>query len=96
MSVKEDVLGIKKEINQMQEQSFAKEILHDYKKSNKRLFTILIIVLLMWFTTGCYLVYTLNGIGTIDTTVTQENENGYNNYIGNDGDITNGETNDKN
>lgn len=30
------------------------------------------------------------------TTVEQENENGYNNYIGNDGDIVNGETNDKN
>jgi hypothetical protein len=32
---------------------------------------------------------------TIETDVTQENENGYNNYIGNDGDINNGETDDK-
>ena len=30
------------------------------------------------------------------TTVEQKNENGYNNFIGNDGDIVNGETNDKN
>ena len=28
------------------------------------------------------------------TSVTQENEGGYNNYVGNDGDIVNGETND--
>lgn len=28
-------------------------------------------------------------------TITQENEDGYNNYIGNDGDIINGETNDQ-
>ena len=29
------------------------------------------------------------------TTITQENAEGYNNYIGNDGDIVNGETNNK-
>lgn len=29
---------------------------------------------------------------TTETTITQDNESGYNNYIGNDGDITNGET----
>ena len=27
---------------------------------------------------------------TIETTITQENADGYNNYIGNDGDIVNG------
>ncbi|MBR5270869.1 MAG: hypothetical protein IKV64_01665 [Clostridia bacterium] len=31
-----------------------------------------------------------------ETTITQENANGYNNYIGNDGDIVNGETDNKN
>lgn len=31
-----------------------------------------------------------------ETTITQDNADGYNNYIGNDGDIVNGETNDKN
>lgn len=31
-----------------------------------------------------------------ETNITQDNENGYNNYIGNDGDIVNGETNNKN
>jgi ABC-type Na+ efflux pump permease subunit len=31
-----------------------------------------------------------------ETTITQDNANGYNNYIGNDGDIVNGETDNKN
>lgn len=31
-----------------------------------------------------------------NTTITQDNENGYNNYIGNDGDINYGETDNKN
>ena len=31
-----------------------------------------------------------------NTTITQDNENGYNNYIGNDGDINYGETDHKN
>ena len=30
------------------------------------------------------------------TSITQDNDGGYNNYIGNDGDIINGETNDNN
>lgn len=32
----------------------------------------------------------------VETQVTQESETGYNNYIGNDGDIYNGQTNDQN
>lgn len=31
-----------------------------------------------------------------ETNITQDNESGYNNYIGNDGDIVNGETDNKN
>ena len=74
------------------------EMLSDYKKANKRQFIIIIVILVMWFLTIGYLVYTLNDIGTIETTteeVTQENDNGYNNYIGNDGDIDNGKSDNK-
>lgn len=73
------------------EKSFAMELLEDYKKSNKRLFVIIIVILAMWFGTIGYLVYILNDVGTIEETITQDNENGYNNYIGNDGEIINGE-----
>jgi hypothetical protein len=33
---------------------------------------------------------------TTETIITQDNSGGYNNYIGNDGDIVNGETDNKN
>ena len=51
----------------VQQNSGALEILKDFKGDNKRLFVILIIVLFMWFTTICYLVYVLNDTGTIET-----------------------------
>lgn len=56
----------------MNEKSFAMELLQDYKKANKRLFIIIIIILAMWFATIGYLVYVLNDIGTIETTTSQE------------------------
>ena len=97
MDIKEEVVNMKKEVKEVKNQSLAREMLEDYKKQNKRLFIIIIIILCMWFATGCYLVYILNDIGTIETTeeVTQENKDGYNNYIGNNGDINNGKTEDK-
>ena len=57
-----------------------------------KIFIIILVILGMWFLTIGYLVYVLNDIGTIETTqeVQQENENGNNNFIGNDGDINNG------
>jgi len=78
----------------MKEKSFAMEILQDYKKANKRMFVIVIILIIALIGSIGYTIYLLNDIGYEDTIVTQENEEGYNNYIGNDGDITNGKTND--
>ena len=58
---------------------------------------IVLIVLLVGSNVG-WLIYEsqYEVVEETSTTVEQENENGYNNYIGNDGDIVNGETNDKN
>lgn len=64
MSLKDDVIDAKKEINELKEQSWAMTILSDYKATNKRMFVILIIVLFMWFATLGYLVYILNDINT--------------------------------
>lgn len=78
--------------------SFAMELLTDFKKQNKRMFVIWIITFLTLIGLTCYTIYLLNDIGTIEETtqeVTQDNENGDNNFIGRDGDITNGETNSK-
>ena len=74
----------------IQENSYALDILKDYKNENIRLFIVTLVILIMWFLTIGYLVYILNDVGTVEESITQENENGYNNYIGNDGDINNG------
>ena len=55
----------------MKEKGLALELLSDYKRANKRQFIIIIIILVMWFLTIGYLVYTLNDIGTVETS-TQE------------------------
>lgn len=94
MDIREEVLEMKKEVEEIQEQSLALELLKDYKKQNKRQFVIILVILGMWFATIGYLVYILNDIGT-ETTTTESydmsTENGNNNFIGgdNNGDIEN-------
>ena len=51
---------------------------------------VILIVLLVGTNIG-WLVYEAQYEVVEETTITQENEDGYNNYIGNDGDIVNGE-----
>ena len=55
----------------MEKQSLAWELLKDAKRTNKRQFVIILVILVMWFLTIAYLVYVLNDIGTVETT-TQE------------------------
>ena len=58
----------------------------------KRLIAVIVtlIVLLVGTNVG-WLIYEAQYEAVEETTITQENEDGYNNYIGNDGDIVNGE-----
>lgn len=94
--MKEDVLEMKKEVNELKEKSFALELLQDQRKANKRMFIIWLITFIALVGVSIYTVYLLNDIGTIETTteVDQSNSDGYNNYVGNDGDIINGKTKD--
>lgn len=101
MGLKDEVNAIRKEVvevKQISQETFAGEILKDYKRANKRQFITILIILFMWFATLGYLVYVLNDIGVEETTTTQEvsqeNDNGSNNFIGNDGVINNGKTED--
>ena len=72
----------------------ATELLHILKVQNKRLFVIWIITFAAFICLLGYTIWLLNDISTVETTeVTQDTGNGNNNYIGNDGDIINGETN---
>lgn len=63
MGLKEEMLEMKKEVKEIQEESFATQILHDYKMQNKRQFIVILVILGMWFATIGYLIYILNDIG---------------------------------
>ena len=71
--IRDDIMAVKKEVNELREKSFALELLSDFKKQNKRQFIIILVILGLWFLTIGYLVYVLNDIGTIETS-TQEIE----------------------
>lgn len=94
--MRDEIMEIKKEVEEVKEKSFALELLQDQRKANKRMFIIWIITFIALVGVSVYTVYLLNDIGTIETTteVDQSNSDGYNNYIGNDGDIVNGKTKD--
>ena len=59
---------IEKQQKRLEQSSLALELLKDYKKSTKRLFIIILVILCMWFITIGYLIYILNDINssTID------------------------------
>ena len=60
------------------------------ERTAKRLWiTILLLIVLLVGTNGAWIWYQSQ---FEDVAISQENEDGYNNFIGNDGDIFNGET----
>lgn len=76
--------------------SLAMQFVDTLKEQNKRLFLVWLITFIAFVGLIIYTIYALNDLAIIETTeVTQEAEVGTNNYIGNDGEIVNGETNDK-
>lgn len=62
MSIKEDIEELKTKAEELEKESFAMEILKDYKKQNKRLFWIWIITFIALISVSCYLVYVINDI----------------------------------
>lgn len=87
-------MKVKKEVEEMKQQSFATQILNDYKKANKRMFIIIIILIIAFIGLLGYTIYLLNDIGTeVTTEETQtyemDAENGINNVIGGDNNGTN-------
>lgn len=65
------------------------------ERTIKRLWILIILLVVLLFGTNAAWIYYEAQWEVVESTeITQENENGYNNYIGNDGDIYNGETND--
>ena len=65
------------------------------ERGAKRLWVVIILlIVLLVGSNGAWLWYE-SQFETVTTEITQENADGYNNYIGNDGDIVNGETDSK-
>lgn len=56
---------------------------------------VILVVLLVGSNVGWLIYSSQFEVVEENTTITQDNESGYNNYIGNDSDIVNGETNSK-
>lgn len=92
MNFSKEVLDMKKEVENVKEesQSFAMQFVETLKKQNQRLFICWIITFLAFIGLLTYTIYLMNDIGTITTEISQDTETGYNNYIGNDGEIING------
>ena len=67
-SDKEELDNIKQEVHELQEHSFAMELLKDQKKQNKRQFIIILVILSMFIALLGYTIYLLNDIGTETTT----------------------------
>ena len=79
----------------MEERSLAYELIQDARKQNKRTFVLLIIVLVLWFSTIFGFIWYINQFDYATETTTLDGSD-TNNYIGNDGDINNGDKSSKN
>lgn len=89
--MKEDIKDLRSELEAVKEQSLARELLifqrEQDAKRNKRMFIIILVILSMWFVTGCYLVYILNDIGKTTDSIDIEDVSNINKSvikIGND------------
>lgn len=75
MGIREEVLEMKKEVEEMQENSFAMELLKDQKKQNKRQFIIILVILGMFTCLLGYTIYLLNDFGVSTETDTIDIDN---------------------
>lgn len=96
MSIKDDIKETKEEIQELKEQSLAMELLKDYKKTNKRLFIVILVILSMWFITIGLFIYYINTTGYEVVTETADTEGEGNACVGdkcNNGEINYGKGN---
>ena len=75
MNLKEEVMELEKEVKEIQEESFATQILKDYKKQNKRQFIIILVILGMFTCLLGYTIYLLNNFGVSTETETIDIDN---------------------
>lgn len=81
MDIREEVLEMKKEVKEIQEHSFAMELLKDQKKQNKRQFIIILVILGMFTCLLGYTIWLLNDIGTTTQSIDIEDVENIDNEI---------------
>lgn len=84
MGIREEIEDMKKEVEEIQEHSFAMELLKDQKKQNKRQYIIILVILGMFTCLLGYTIWLLNDIGTTTQSIDIEDvENIDNSHINN-------------
>ena len=66
------------------------------ESANKRWCAVCILLIVMLVSALVFIVWREAQLETVEWEITQENEDGYNNFIGNDGDIYNGQADNQN
>ena len=66
MSLKDEVLEMKKEVKDVREKSVALEFVSDYKKDKNRYFVMWLITFIAFICLLGYTIWLLNDIGTVD------------------------------
>ena len=69
MGLREEIEDMKKEVEEIQEQSFAMELLKEDHKKNKRQFIIILVLIGLLALALSYIVFLLNDIGTTTDTI---------------------------
>jgi cytochrome c oxidase assembly protein Cox11 len=80
--MRDEIMEVKKEIEEVKEKSFALELVSDYKKQNKRQFIIILVILTMWFASIGLFIYYINTTGYEVTTETAETNDSGNACVG--------------
>ena len=75
MGLKEEMLEMKKEVEEIQEESFAMELLKDARKTNKRQFIVILVILGMFTCLLGYTIWLLTDIGVSTETDTIDIDN---------------------
>lgn len=96
MSLREDVQKVQSKVEEIENQSLAMEILKEQRKSNKRLFIALVVVLCMWFATIGGFLYYINTTDYVEIEEIADTGEGGNACVGdncNNGEINYGKGN---
>lgn len=81
--MRDEIMAVKKEIEEVKEKSFAMELISDYKRQNKRQFIVILVILTMWFASIGLFIYYINTTGYEVTTETAETDDSGNACVGN-------------